>query len=297
MDIESNLNTHIIGFPFYANSKNDNRKNSEEDMEKGSDTHLASIYQPLYEISSRYLEDGYSVLYVVESVPDQTAKEKVIENIQNVNNKKEVQNNISKGLLNVIDPDAIYHKNASSRDILDSLYSSILKMQGKLQHKTKGAMIFNSPDPFFSRNKYDVFMMFEEEVGKTLPKNVGLVCWYKKKWLNDLSLAHAIHLLADHKYTVHSEWKYKEWDSNKIIGIISKGIDKNLGEGSAILLFQTMKSAYKLNQDAIVYRPSIFENTLRRILGKHDANSVIDSIFGEIMKEVAFSLTGSLNNR
>ncbi len=46
-------------------------------MEKGSDTHLASIYQPLYEISSRYLEDGYSVYYVVESVPDQTAKEKV----------------------------------------------------------------------------------------------------------------------------------------------------------------------------------------------------------------------------
>jgi hypothetical protein len=70
-------------------------------------------------------------------------------------------------------------------------------------------MIFNAPDPFFSHDKYDVFMMFEEEVGKTLPKNVGLLCWYKKNWLNSLSLAHATSLLADHKYTIHSDWKYK----------------------------------------------------------------------------------------
>ena len=225
-----------------------------------------------------------------------------MENIQNVNNNnnnntEDVQNNISKGLLTIINSDAMYQDNASGRDIVDFLLSNVSKMQRKLNDKIKGAMILNSPDPFFKRDKYDVFMKFEEEVGKTLPKNVGLLCWYKKKWLHNLSLAHIIHILADHKYTVHTDWKYKEWDTNKIIDLVGKGIDTNLGEGSAILLFHAMKSAYKLNQDAIVFRPAIFEETLKRLLSRGYANSVIDSIFEEIIKEVAFSLTGSSNKR
>jgi hypothetical protein len=54
-------------------------------------------------------------------------------------------------------------------------------MQRKLQEKTKGS-IFSSPNPFFSRDKYDVFISFEEEVGNRLPENIGLLCWYKRKY-------------------------------------------------------------------------------------------------------------------
>jgi len=302
MTIEPNLHMHIIGFPHHANSENNNNGNKEEekqDIKIGQNIEPTSIYEPLYEISNKYLENGYSILYLAESLPNKTDKAKVVENIQNVNNNttEEVQNNISKGLLTVIDSDAIYKDNAGSRYIIDFLLSNLSKMQLKLQDQTKGTMICNAPDPFFNRNKYDDFMMFEEEVGKILPKNVGLICWYKKKWLSSLSLAHIIHVLVDHKYTIHSNWKYKEFDTNKIIDLVSKGIDKNLGEGSAVLLFQTMKSAYKLNQDVIVYKPSIFEEALKRILDKDDANYVIDSIFEEIIREVAFSLTGSSSNK
>jgi len=299
MTIEPDLHMHIIGFPHHANLENNNdNKEEKQDTQMGQNIELTSIYEPLYEISNKYLENGYSILYLAESLPNKTAKAKVVENIQNVNNNtEEVQNSISKGLLTVIDSDAIYKDNGGSRDTIDFLLSNVSKMQLKLQDQTKGTMICNAPDPFFNRNKYDDFMMFEEEVGKILPKNVGLLCWYKKKWLSNLSLAHVIHLLVDHKYTIHSDWKYKEFNTNKIIDLVSKGIDKNLGEGSAVLLFQTMKSAYKLNQDVIVYKPSIFEETLKRLLDKDDANSVIDSIFEEIIREVAFSLTGSNSNK
>ena len=58
-----------------------------------------------------------------------------------------------------------------------------------------------------------------------------------------------------------------------------------------------MKSAYKLNQDAIVYRPTIFEETLKKLLSKDDANSVINSIFEEIIKEARFTLIGSSSNK
>ena len=45
------------------------------------------------------------------------------------------------------------------------------------------------------------------------------------------------------------------------------GIDKSLGEGSATLLFQTMKTIHKLNQDVVASRPVVFESKLKRLLG------------------------------
>jgi hypothetical protein len=112
-----------------------------------------------------------------------------------------------------------------------------------------------------------------------------------------MSLSYTISLLIHHKYTIHNDWKYKEWNTDKIIEMVSNGIDNNLGKDSSVLLFQTMKSAYKLKPDSIVYRPAIFEETLKRVLGKDDANSVINSIFEDIIKEADFSLTGNSSNK
>ena len=297
LNIQSNLHTHIIGFPYHSNSKiNKNEDNEKQEMETALDT---SIYKPLYEISNKYLQNGYNVLYTAQSLPHETDKSKVVEDIQNVriDNKEEIKNNISKGLLAVIDSDIIYRENASGTHIVDFLLSNISRMKQKSQHMTKGAMIFNAPDPFFSRNKYQVFIDFEKKIDNALPDETGLLCWYKPKWLNKFSLAYTISLLAHHKCTIDKEWKYKQWDTNKIIDVVSKGIDNNLGEGSSILLFQTMKSVYKLNQDTIIKRPAIFEATLKKLLSKDDANSVLNSIFEEIIKEARFPLIGSSSNK
>lgn len=297
LNIESGLHTHIIGFPYRTNSKSSNNDDDEkQETETGFDT---SIYKPLYEMSNKYLQNGYSILYTVESVPNEKDKSKVVENIQNANTEQaeNVQNNISKGLLDVIDSDILYKDDAAGKDIVDFLLSNISRMKQKSQHVTKGAMIFNAPDPFFSHDKYDVFMDFEEKIDKVLPNDIGLLCWYKPKWLNKFSLAYTISVLAHHKCTIDKHWEYKQWDTSKIIDVVSKGIDNNLGEGSSVLLFQTMKSVYKLNQDAIVYRPTTFEETLKKLLSKDDANSVINSIFEEIIKESRFTLIGSTSNK
>jgi hypothetical protein len=286
LDIEPTLHTHIIGFPNYASSKSSN-----------NDGPGPSIYRPLYQMSNKHLENGYGVLYAAESLPNERDKAKVIEDIRNASDAADVENNISKGLLHVIDSDTIHKDNAGGRDIVDFLLSKVSHIQGKSQQeKTKGVVIFNAPDPYFGRSKYDTFMDFEVEMTRALPNNVGILCWYKRDWLNKLSLSHVISVLADHKYTIHSDWKYKEWNTDKIIDVVSKGIDKNLGEGSSILLFQTLKSAYKLNQDSIVQSAARFEETIKKLLGKDDANSVINSIFGEIIKEVEFSLNGDSSN-
>jgi hypothetical protein len=288
MDIERTLLSHIIGFPYYIKNR-DNNEHIKDELEP-------SIYGPLYEISNKYLENGYSVLYVAESLPNERDKAKVVEDIWNANNNKHdqveyVRNGISRGLLRVINADIIYKDNASGKDIADFLLSNVYEMHRNLQEKTKGTMIFNMPDSYFSRGKYDAFMAFEEDIDKGLPENMGLLCWYKRRWLNNLSLAYAINVLANHRYTIHADGKYKEWNANKTIDIISKGIDNYLGEGASVLLFQTMKSAYKLNQNSIVHLPARFEEILKKLLGKEDASSVIHSILAEIIKEVEFTYT------
>jgi len=116
-----------------------------------------------------------------------------------------------------------------------------------------------------------------------------MICWYKEEWLNSLSLASLIKILITHSYVVYNDWKYKAWTGNEIISLISKGIDKSLGEGSATLLFQTMKTIHKLNQDVVVSRPIIFESILKRLLDNdQQVNQVMDSISKQIIEKIVF---------
>jgi hypothetical protein len=130
-------------------------------------------------------------------------------------------------------------------------------------------------------------MKFEEAMGRTFSNNTSMVCWYLERWSSDLSLASIIKVLTSHKYTIHSTWKYKQWTKDEIIDTISRGIDKALGEGSAVLLFQTMKSRYKLDKDIVVSRPLVFEGILKRVV--EESADVIDSIRKEFGEHISFS--------
>ena len=103
-------------------------------------------------------------------------------------------------------------------------------------------------------------------MGKAFPTKSSMICWYKQEWLNNLSLASLIKILITHSYVVHNDWKYKACTGNEIINLISNSIDKSLGEGSATLLFQAMRTIHKLDQDVVVFRPIIFESILKRLV-------------------------------
>jgi hypothetical protein len=275
-------NEHVIGFP-----NGDQQINTQEDP---ASNHIYgksnSPYGPLYQLSNMCLEDGYSVLYGAESISDKSAAEQVLENIKNVNSTPEVLNNISKGYLTVINADSIYESAATGKSIVDFWKSNVKQTQEKLQG-IKGTMIFSAPDLYFKNDKHDTFMKFEEAMGRTFSNNTSMVCWYLEKWSSDLSLASIIKVLTSHKYTIHSRWKYKQWTKDEIIDTISKGIDKALGEGSAVLLFQTMKSRYKLDKDVVVSRPLVFEGILKRVV--EESADVIDSIRKEFVEHISFS--------
>src|SRR5215831_19323782 len=290
MSVNTHLHSHVVGFPHY--------KNKEEQLQTGiqisteeCQNYNSSAYKPIYEMSNSYLSNGYSVLYGAESIPNESTTEKIVENIVSVNPTQEVRDNLSRGLMLVFDRDSIYEENDTNyKSIVNFWNSNVNTIQKKLQGKTKGTMIFSAPDSYFKQDKHDIFMMFEEEMGKTFPTNTGMVCWYKEEWLNSLSLASLIKVLITHKSTIHNDWKYKAWTANEILSLISKGIDKSLGEGSATLLFQTMNTVHKLNQDVIVARPVVFESVLKRLLGNdQQVYQVMNSISKQIIEKIGFS--------
>ena len=289
MSVNTHLHSHMVGFPHY--------KNKEEQLQTGiqisteeSQSYNSSAYKPIYQMSNSYLSNGYSVLYGAESIPNESTTEKIVENIVSVNPTQEVRDNLSRGLMLVFDRNSIYEESDTNyKSIVNFWNSNVNTIQKKLQGKTKGTMIFSAPDSYFKQDKHDIFMMFEEEMSKTLPTNTGIVCWYKEEWLNSLSLASLIKVLITHKYTVHNDSRYKAWTANEIINLISKGIDKSFGEGSATFVFHAMNTIHKLNQDVIVSRPVVFEGILKRLLGNDQfVSSLLVSISEQIIKKISF---------
>jgi len=57
--------------------------------------------------------------------------------------------------------------------------------------------------------------------------------------------------------------------ATEIINLVSEGIDKTLGDGSAPLLFQIMRTIRKMNQDGVVHKPVVFEATLKLLFGNN----------------------------
>jgi hypothetical protein len=265
MSVNTHLHSHMVGFPRYRDRS----------------------YKAIYEMSNSYLSNGYSVLYGAESIPNESTKEKIFENIVSVNPTQEVRDNLARGFLLLFDRDSIYKEcDTNYKSLVKFWNSNVNSIRERLGDKTKGTMIFSAPDSYFKQYKHDIFMMFEEEMGKTFRTNTGMICWYKEEWLNSLSLASLIKVLITHKYSIHNDWKYKPCTPNEIISLIRKGIDKSLGEGSATLLFQAMNTVRKLNQAIIVSRPVVFEGILKRLLG-NDQN-VLDSILEQIIKKISF---------
>jgi hypothetical protein len=190
----------------------------------------------------------------------------------------------------VVNRDSIYEEcGTDHKSIVNFWNSNVNRIQKKLDGKTKGTMLFSAPDSYFKHDKHDIFMMFEEEMGKTFPTKSGMICWYKEEWLNSLSLASLIKVLVTHNYVLHNDWKNKAWTANEIINLIIKGIDESLGEGSATLLFQLIKTIHKVNQDVVVSRPVFFESILKRLLGSdQQAYEVMNSISEQIIEKIVF---------
>ena len=238
-------------------------------------------------MANRWLSNDYAVIYGAEHGTNGSSGNGVIHNIENIRNSKQARDNISREFLTVVDRDEIYEKCGANHNAIIEFWNSSLAIAAeKTKGKSKGMILFSAPESYFKNNQHCTFMMFEEGMGRTFPTNTGMICWYLGMWLTNLSLASIIRILTSHNFSIQDGWVHREWTEKEIIDTVIKGIDRKLGEDSAILLFQTMKTVHKLNQDVIVSEPVVFEGTLRRIGGEESGDTVVDSIREEFVKRL-----------
>src|SRR5215469_12448579 len=83
LSVSTHLHSHVIGFP-QDNNKSQDVQGTQISM-KDSRGYNSSAYNVLYKMFNSYLSNGYSVLYGAESIPNESTKEKIFENIVNVN--------------------------------------------------------------------------------------------------------------------------------------------------------------------------------------------------------------------
>jgi hypothetical protein len=235
------------------------------------------------DLNGSTIQAFYNPLYEAETITDGDSRNRVVYNVENIGNSQQAQDNISNGFLTVVDSDEIFEKCSANYDAIVDFWNSSIKEAGeKTNEKSRRTILFSAPDSYFKNDQHGTFMMFEEAMGKTFSTNTSMVCWYLEKWLRTLSLASIVKVLTNQEYTIHSAREYKQWTKNEIIDTISKGIGKGLGEDSATLLFQSMKSAYKFDQDIVVSIPIIFERVLKRLVGEDSADLVINFIHEEV---------------
>ncbi|WP_236561785.1 hypothetical protein, partial [Nitrososphaera sp. AFS] len=82
-------------------------------------------------------------------------------------------------------------------------WNSSVKLADERAQSSKGTIMFSAPDSYFNHNQHGTFFMFETTMGKTFSTNKSMICWYRDKWLKDLSLASLIKILTTHKHTIH----------------------------------------------------------------------------------------------
>jgi hypothetical protein len=121
----------------------------------------------------------------------------------------------------------------------------------------------------------------------------AIVCCYPDKWIKSLTFANIIHLLNLHSGIVQRGCFTQPWNRRIFISIIAEAIDEELGSGSSYLLMKTLHHIYKIDEDIILRKPQIFEDTIKRMFGRRSEN-ILNAISRNFTEKVSFNT--NINN-
>lgn len=254
--------------------------------------------EPLYQYVNSALVTGYAVIYGAESFSNESERETILNKIIRatpVNNNENVQNCIDRGLLRITDPKSMYGNDKNGEDIVKYWVSRYLE-QSKikdLDQNIRGIVGVNVPNPYFERDKYNIFFGFEQKLDLHLDDNMSMLCWYKKRWLDELDLPKLITTLNLHNKVLHKDFQYSNWNAERIINAISRAIDKqddSKENETSTLLFETIRHAYHLDKESLIANPQNLENALSKTLGRDTYYQTVQpSILEDLKKEISFS--------
>jgi hypothetical protein len=261
--------------------------------------------QQLYSITKKYISQGYLVIYAAEC---NKSIQSIVENM--VQNGINAANLIKESSLIITNSNAIYSidKATNAKMILQSLKSFIFNSIRKKNNNislTKGKKIvtIGTPEGFFERGKYSLYLGYEKLLAGDDDNNNDTVvngefnndilfegiCCYNAELIEKLSFSDLICLLNAHSYTIHSGVIYREWNQEKILEVIHRGVIKPMGEVSEKIMFKVLEIVFNINDESIILKPDLFESRVRRMIGQKAADIVFRCVSTEIMKQITFN--------
>lgn len=264
--------------------------------------------QNLRQIASHFLSQGYGVIYGAEQFQEDNvhaqdllakkvikAKEFSTNSNQQSTTKESVQA-LRKHLL-LINPTSIRYGSNHSSEIVEqwlSEYSRAETMFTKDNFKPKRIIGISNPAPFYEKDEFDLFTGFEQRIERAFGDKLGLICWYKKKWLEQMTLSQLIKILNTHGSIIYPDLKTITFDSTKIIKIITETIDaiaieddkRNDKSIVSALLFGTIRHAYHLDEKSLVLEPDKLEHVLIRMIGQQSYKYLEKRIMTNLIKKI-----------
>jgi hypothetical protein len=240
-------------------------------------------YGGIYRIVNKLLDEGFAVIYAMEEGEFDASKNQFVNrvylNIRQSSLVKGQEDYIDAGTLLIIDPREIYStQTVGDTSAVTQKWVSVIKKARRNKFK-KIAIIASGTIAFANQRN---LVACEQAIMKMAKKleTVQIICCYLKKSLDNMQFAQLASITNAHDCNVipaSSGIESRGMSASIILWAIIEGIEDILGKGSGRLIIQTMKAVYKINEDAIISNPPLFQQKLQKILG-NTSDIVLDSI-------------------
>ena len=246
---------------------------------------LMSMRSEIYERILQYLSEGNAVAYVGD--------EEEAEVLQQLgkNGTTAAEEYLDRGLLTLVKRDVFYSPFIPSRILLDQwnkLYSNMKKNVGGIALKGFVAIGMPAESFFLSDADRQQLVHYESMAAERYDGTLEAMCLYTTKMIEMMTLKHIISLLNAHQNTGHRGGKQREWNVQRGLEAIKRGLDATLGSNVSEMVIGILVRDFGGIERSLVLCSEEFERKLNILLGDSAAILAMDSIKTEIIKDVVF---------
>lgn len=256
----------------------------------------------IYKLTDKLLSEGFAVIYGVE-------KKNIADKSQFVNQvyakmkqtglfHNGIEDYIEKGALRIMDANEVfsYDQSFTINELVDKWTSIIKEFRKKGNYK--GIITLAGGISVTTDDEQSKLVSYEQVILKAVTQSglLQIVCCYSEESIENLHFGHLISIINSHQCAISNNEgnEIRVADSRQLypavmLEAISDGIEDVLGKGSGRLVMQTMKYIYKIDQDAIISNPSMFEEKLQKVLG-NSYKIVLASITKRVRKVLDWKL-------
>jgi hypothetical protein len=232
-----------------------------------------------------YLSEGYAVAYVGEGSETTTVRQFARMGI-------EVGGYIAKSLLTVINRDVFYSPFLPSKILLDQWKKLFASIEKKMESKSlRGFVAIGMPaDSFFlSESDNRQLVQYESLAAKEYDDgSLEAMCLYTAEKIETMPLRYILVLMNAHKNTGHRDGSLREWNINRGLSIIERGLDTALGPQVTEMVKSILVRDFGNNKQLFILQPDQFERKLELLLGAPAAGIVVHHIKKELVKDIAY---------